>query len=379
MFRAGIAAGWAMAVTLGLVVAGSAFAAVGNTPGNAAVGANGAAQYSFTLNLQPGTRGLTPSLGLGYSSNGDRGIVGVGWAISGVSVIERCEKTVGQDGVARAIQNDMNDTFCLDGNKLVLASGTYGAANSTYRTELDTYSRITALGVAGNGPASFSVYGRDGLIYEYGNTPTSSIQSVGQATARAWALNRISDRQGNFIDFVWAEDTVYGGFRLEEVQYTGSAAISAPYKVDFVYSTRSDIDIEFIAGSQVQELNRLSRIDVTYVGSLIHRYNLSYDVSATSGRDRLIGAQECAGSTPDCLPASVIAYKEGSMGLQPEQSSGITSAAGLQVMDVNGDGKDDFVYSSTATSGTGKWMVAFANASGVSVRSGHPRVVADPG
>jgi hypothetical protein len=341
-----------------------AMAAVGRTPGVANVSAAGTAQYSIDLALPSGTRDLTPQLALTYSSRSGRGLLGVGWDISGLSVISRCNRTVAQDGVARGVYNDVADAFCLDGNRLRVTSGTYGSPGSIYHTEVETYGRIAANGIAGNGPASFQVYGKDGLIYDYGSTPDSRIESVGQSTVRAWALNRISDRQGNYIEFVYGEDTVNGGFRLEEVNYTGSTGVSPPYKVDFKYGNRVDNEIEYIAGSKVQEVNRLTSIDVTYQLGLIHRYILSYDVSASTGRDRLTSVQECAGAVPDCFPATAFTYQEGSIGLQAEQVTGMTGVNGAMVLDVNGDGRDDLVYSSTGTSGTGKWMVAFAAAAG---------------
>ncbi len=64
----------------------------------------------------------------------------------------------------------MNDRYCMDGQRLVLVSGTYGAAGSEYRTELDSFSRIVASGTAGNGVASFTVQTKAGLTMEYGNT-----------------------------------------------------------------------------------------------------------------------------------------------------------------------------------------------------------------
>ncbi|KAF7788524.1 hypothetical protein PRUB_a5393 [Pseudoalteromonas rubra] len=39
-----------------------------------------------------------------------------------------------------------SDGYCLDGNRLLLVSGTYGAANSTYRTELSNFMTIKAIG-----------------------------------------------------------------------------------------------------------------------------------------------------------------------------------------------------------------------------------------
>ena len=64
-----------------------------------------------------------------------------------------------------------------------MTSGTdYGAAGSVYQTEIANFSRITAYGAAGNGPSYFYVEGKDGLIYEYGNTADSKVYANGGST-----------------------------------------------------------------------------------------------------------------------------------------------------------------------------------------------------
>lgn len=348
----------------------AAHGAVGRTPGAAAVSPSGAATYSIPLHLPPGTRGLTPQLGLVYSSNVGLSIAGVGWSITGVTQIARCASTVAQDGVARDVRNDLQDRFCLNGNRLRLAAGTYGVAGSEYRTEIDTFTRVTAYGAAGNGPAYFVAYGQDGLIYEYGNSADSRIESIGQATARAWALNRIRDRQGNAIDFAYTEDATNGGYRLELVSYAGNSAlgITAPYTVDFVYESKpaAEIDSSYIAGSRVQQITRLDRVDVLHNGStLVRRYELTYEPALSStGRSRLASVQECAGTTSDCLSPTQFTYYDGvPFGAEVSSGAGVSSGA-VWPLDINGDGREDLVYSSSATSGAGQWMVMFANASG---------------
>jgi hypothetical protein len=197
--------------------AGTAQAAVGRTAGAFDVSAGGEALYSIPFAAPPGVRGLTSQLALVYSHRSGQTIAGAGWGIAGVTAITRCASTVVQDAVARNVRNDALDRFCLNGNKLRLVSGTYGVAGSEYRTELETYQRIKAFGLAGNGPSYFIVEGRDGLVYEYGNTTNSRIESVGQTTARAWALNRIRDRDANEIVFAYAEDTTNGSYKLDLV------------------------------------------------------------------------------------------------------------------------------------------------------------------
>lgn len=98
-------------------------AAAGRTRGLAEVSDLGQAVYSVPIYTPPGTNGLTPSLSLTYSSSGGNGTFGNGWSLSGLSGISRCASTWAQDGIAREPRNDLNDKFCLDGQKLKLVSG----------------------------------------------------------------------------------------------------------------------------------------------------------------------------------------------------------------------------------------------------------------
>ncbi len=123
-------------------------AAPGRTRGYASVSDTGQATYSIPLFTPPGTNGMAPQLSLNYSSGAGNGLFGVGWSLSGLSGISRCASTWAQDGLARDPRNDYQDRFCLDGQKLRLVSGVYGQAGSTYSTEIESFSRITAQGLA---------------------------------------------------------------------------------------------------------------------------------------------------------------------------------------------------------------------------------------
>ena len=230
-------------LTLLLSVAGAA-AAIGRTPGSFAVSSTGEAQYSIPIFAPPGVNGLAPELALIYGHRHRGTLAGIGWSVSGLSAIHRCEKTWAQNGVASAPQNELDDRYCLDGNQLRLFSGSYGAAGSTYRTEIETYSRITASGSAGNGPASFKVELKSGLIHEYGTNTNSRILSIGQPEARAWALNRVSDRAGNSITFTWHNDTANGSYRIDRIDYATSS-------IDFVWESKpaGEIRSGFVTGS----------------------------------------------------------------------------------------------------------------------------------
>ncbi len=352
--------------TLALTVAHvDASAATGRTPGDFDVSATGEATYAIPIAAPPGVRGLTPQLALTYASRSRQSIAGIGWNISGAMAIVRCASTVAQDDVARNVTNSMQDRFCIDGNKLRLVSGTYGGNNSEYRTEIETFSRIKAFGTAGNGPAYFVVEGKDGLIYEFGNTTDSRIIAKGLTTARSWALNRVRDRDYNEIKYQYIRD-LFGAYRLDLVTYAGNSqqGTTAIYSIDLVYEPRPENEVRFtlVGSGSIREYNRLDRIDVLYNGTTLYRrYDLTYEPGLSAAkRSRLSSVLECAGSGPECLPPTTFLYED-SPGLAPETNTGtvvpVTSSVPL---DVNGDGRDDLVY----PSGTGPWMVMFANSSG---------------
>lgn len=352
-----------------VITSSQALGAVGRTPGSADVSQSGEASYSIPIFTPPGTHGMTPQLAIVYGHSNGSTLLGAGWSIAGLSAISRCAKNWAADGEVREVRNDFSDRFCLNGNKLRLVSGTYGNAGATYQTEIETFARMTSSGTAGNGPANFVVEGKDGLIYEYGNTADSRIESLGQATARAWALNQIRDRSGNAINFTYLEDATNGAYRIDLIQYTSNPGqgLTSAYQIDFVWETKpsNEIDSGYIAGSKVKQITRLDRVDVKYNTTLVRRYELTYEgaLSSTS-KGRLASIQECAGPTPDCLPATTFTYQNGTVGLGSDVSLGTGTMAGVWPMDVNGDGREDLVYSSSTTSGSGSWMVRLANSSG---------------
>src|SRR5262245_52637424 len=99
-FRFGIL----LAAVIAAASAGSALAAVGRTEGAAAVTPLGTATYSVPLDLPSGINGLTPSLSLIYSHRAGNGLLGVGWSVSGLSAISRCNKSWAQDGAPAPVQ-----------------------------------------------------------------------------------------------------------------------------------------------------------------------------------------------------------------------------------------------------------------------------------
>jgi RHS repeat-associated protein len=372
-------------VVAGLLLASNAIATdlAGRTPTAFDVSQSGEATYSIPIFAPPGTNGMTPQLALVYSHRSRSGTVaGLGWSIAGLSSITRCPRILDADGSNRDVRNDSQDRFCLDGNKLRLTSNPsskpYGSDGATYQTEIETFSRITSFGTAGQ-PTSFKVERKDGLIYDYGQVGTASdavVLSIGQSWARAWALKRIRDRSGNAITFTYEQDTVMGEYRVLTVDYASSSnpstTVAAPYHISFVWenSPLAEVDVWYLAGSIIKRVKRLNYIDILHDSDIVRRYDLTYQGAlSTTSRGRLVSVTECAGSTAsDCLPPTAFAYQDGvgaaTTAMGGEVNTGYNVPTIPWPMDVNGDGRDDLVYSSSTTSGAGEWMVMFANSAG---------------
>ena len=278
----------------------------GTTTGQFAVSERGAATYSIPIIVPPGIAGMQPELALSYNSQEGNGLLGMGWSLQGLSVIHRCKATIDQDGFKGGINFDSDDRFCLDGQRLVATTGVYGADGTEYRTEIDTFTKIISHGIAGNGPAWFEVRYKSGRIFEYANTADSQFEAQGKSDVLVWAVNKVSDRSGNDMTFVYVEDLVNDSHRIDRINY--GAGASVVFETD--PAGRSDGRISYIGGSRTTLLELLTSIDVTSAGSSIRNYQVNYEEGSATGRSRLTSVSECDGSG-SCRPASTFAWQDG--------------------------------------------------------------------
>lgn len=97
------------------LMASSSLGAQMSLPASFAVSPQGAATYSVPIQIPPGIGGVEPTLALGYNSQSTNGTFGVGWALSGLSAIERCPQTYPQDGALTGVNYSFSDRVCFDG------------------------------------------------------------------------------------------------------------------------------------------------------------------------------------------------------------------------------------------------------------------------
>ena len=328
----------------------SATSPIGATAGNFRVSEGGAATYNIPIAVPPGIAGMKPSLSINYSSQGGNGLLGMGWSLGGLSVIHRCPKTVAQDGVMGAVNFDSNDRFCIDGQRLVAITGSYGAPNTEYRTETESYSRIISYGTTGTGPSYFKVWTKGGQIMEYGNSADSRIQPQAQATAMLWALNKVSDTVGNYLTITYTQDQPNGQFYPNRIDYAGNSNTgkTPTNSVQFSYETRPDITPLYQAGALLKTTVRMTNVK-TYTGTTLTKdYRLTYNTSAATQRSRIATFTECAGDGV-CVNPSSITWREGQAGgwfsfwSNSSTSRGSTANYTHYFADINGDGIADWI------------------------------------
>ncbi len=353
--------------------------AAGRSPTEFAVSHSGAATYQIPLWTPPGVGEVELDLALVYNSRSTSGPLGVGWSLSGLSNIARCNRNLAQDGMTGGVTNTVADRYCLDGQPLKLVSGTHGVAGAVYATAIESFSRIVANGAAGNGPASFTVTTRNGLIYEYGSTADARVYAGNTATVRAWALSRVRDRAGtgsgnsialNYINEAQSGAYTNGTHRIASISYPTTATGAGPfYRVDFTYSPRpaSDIPSGYLAGNLVRDPYQLDRITVQAVGGAapIKSYSLVYATATTTGRLRLNSVQECGATT--CLQPTTISYQDGVRGWQAMSDTGVVTSKDRNPvpLDLNGDGLQDILYPVNAGTGRLSWRVLFGTPTGL--------------
>jgi hypothetical protein len=344
------------------------------TPGQFAVTQTGAATYSIPIQVPPGVAAMTPKLELVYNSQRGNGMLGMGWALGGLSAISRCPKTIATDGEPDSISLSANDRFCLDGKRLILVDSvgntlanqaSYGAANTLYRTELETFSTIQAFGAMGSGPQYFVVKTKDGLTMEYGNTADSRALSQTGTVVRTWALNKVTDRKANVLTVTYVprpDNTVQVPLRIS---YGGNTTTGTPSNqaVNFAYdATRIDKNQGYVAGSLVQMDQRLTSIKATDGVTLVKEYRLGYAQGTATQRSKLNSITECDGLgaclpdisllTTDSAPSDLV--YAGS--IVPNPGPGVSLAG-----DFNGDGKADILIKNITAGG---WQIYLANADG---------------
>lgn len=366
---------------------------VGALSGELSVTQHGSFSYVVPLFVPDGRNGLQPNLALSYLSTGGETEVGVGWSLRGLGEIRRCGHGSSRHVRPGAIEFGGDGEFCLSGSPLVLVAGQSAQVGAEYRTEPDTFVKVTVTESDELGPRSFEVRSREGRILGYGSHDDARVEGyrVGwsatpgaprsEPPARShervrysWLLASMADRFGNRVeahyqhpDDARRED----GHQEPLLREIGYAHVNgaARRQILFHYRERPDPDSlrqEFVAGLEFRRSKLLAGIDVRAPMSssssaleCVRLYRLSHTTSPHTKRNLLTAVEECDGDPAQrgrpvaCKRPSRFTYEAGSEQFQEHQTvardvrqPGLDRFWTLQIADINNDGKDDVVYRS---------------------------------
>lgn len=280
----------------------------------------GSSRIDIPLKTIPGINGHAPALSLVYDSARGSDIydvhtaddsLGYAWRLDGLSRLHRCR--VGLSGTSYALL-DNTDRLCLDGQPLKVIAGAYWADNSEYRTELQSYVKVTKK--PGN---YFEVRYPDGRVALYGDTAESSVVAsglqsayfnvyLGSSPTYVWGVRQVTNGFGDVYTVEYHRVDAYGVLLPKKITYSGAT-------VEFKYGPRSDLSTlgfgyfgTFTAAVRLNAV--LHTIKVAMNGTPVREYRL--DSNLVSSRLRLEQIQECGnaegGGTLRCLKPLTVGW-----------------------------------------------------------------------
>lgn len=291
----------------------------------------------ITLDLPPGRRGMTPSIGLVYSPGTVNGILGVGWNLTFGSRIDRMSTNRGVD----AVEASAESRYFVDGVELV---ETFNGTFRRLQTDFTVFRIVSNLSGSPN-PIGWiakksgitSVYGKkaDVVVGEAQNAvlyADESVSSSGIASgvkSHAWLLSSVEDEFNNQINFYYTIPTSDNGIPHVSYQHLigridyGNAAKDHHYSVRFRYKDRSDTRVAYDGGVgrwHTKLLDRIEVVSVEVIGPFaketpVARYGFEYttathDSQALLTRVTRIGVNPATGADGEVVTLRSMAYND---------------------------------------------------------------------
>jgi RHS repeat-associated protein len=226
--------------------------------------ATGMASLAFPLAVPKGVNGLTPSLGLSYSSQRQNvnGPFGFGWEVN-LGSITRLNRFGIDSG---AYQLDLPGMS----GELVLIGSYSGYREYGMRRE-SAFSRIRYY----IGSNSWTVETKDGMDYRFGYNDNGRFKGGVDNFVYGWQLQEIEDLHGNRIHYFYERvgNLLYpltiGYGRLQN-----SGAY--PLEVRFFWSDRTDEKVSYATGFKVDYTKMASRMEVKVSGTKRFEYRFRF-------------------------------------------------------------------------------------------------------
>ena len=313
---------------------------VGVTEGQLSVSLTGAASYIIPFAVPPGINGVEPKIGLSYNSNNGSGNAGYGWNITGLSSITRIPSTKYHDNVNDPVDFDALDRFALDGQRLIIKTGTtgvYGANNTVYETEVFSNLKITY--TSGTNSSYFTVQYPDGSVAQYGNSTDSK-------SITTWAINYWQNAQGIRINYFY--NLLDNNLFISSIKYGSIGAAPTLNEILFTYINRTCAEQGYIAGQNIENKKIVSNVQVKGNGISLRNYFLEYTTNEFQ-RQLLTKFYEKNGDNSVSYNPTIFDYSNNYPSISNNYSTSLsltTPNVDYKIIsgDYNGDGNTDFMY-----------------------------------
>ena len=287
----------------------------GSLKRDANVSSQGVLSYGIPVSIPNSLNGFVPKLTLNYNGQSSDGVMGIGWSISGLSTISRCQSGDTEPSRNMTIAEIVNyeaskfnggkqafelSNFCLDGKKLILTDSGSNNSQVEFHVENDEFSRVT-LKLYQNGTIEkFIVTQKNGTIQEYAKTlkineKKSSGQYVnkvvnGKELIYLWALTSSSDVNGNYWRVEYLDQNKSDGLYPKTIKYTGNQNGALPLNaIDFEYIDRNQREkkISFYEGTTTIIDKKLSKLKISVNNKIKNEYKFQYEDVGVTNKDEI--------------------------------------------------------------------------------------------
>ena len=217
----------------------------------------GNAGFNFGFILPQGTGGLTPQLGVSYSSGGGVGIVGKGFNLQGI-------ESISIDTRHGLPKYNGSDTYIINGSLCQYSGGKWEVKRET------SYSRIKNAWIEGGGQDEnyFVIKEKTGITKVYGKTAWSGASADKKYI---YYLDSVTDGFGNVITYKYSENKKE--VRLESISYGKDGA----QRIALKYDKREDVRLDG-RGKYVKRDSGLLHSVTTYsAGEAVRSYIFGYE------------------------------------------------------------------------------------------------------
>lgn len=358
----GLASATIALCTIGGMNAQNSNYSVGTPDGSLSVSDMGAAIYNLKFDVPDGGP-LTPQIGLSYNSQSTGyGLAGYGVNITGISCITRGGKDMFHNQTVQGITYTTDDNFYLDGQRLILKSGTAGQGGAVYTVEGDPYTKVSVTGLYSNAcvTTTFVVEKPDGTRYHYGDVSYNSYLNYyngsGNFRVAAWYINKVEDVHKNTVTYKYEQSDLT--IRPTSITYGTNSAKSRGItnKITFTYNTLGSNSKNFYIEDHKGKMNScLSSVTTSCNDQVYRKYTLnynSYSDQSTCKWTRLTSVTEENGKGEkrppitfvwNYLPSKYVNLSQ--ISVQTDNSDRFTTEndKAFFAADLNGDGISDMI------------------------------------